>query len=244
MLEFLFVLYLLFFFIFPLPGLAATLGLATTYGLYGKYHLLCRQPALGRRLLAVHTLLAAVNVLCSAALAFLLALGVHLLIFGSPFLFIFNFIFCAAVSARWFDFTHAAYRRFALGEKHPPSPRPRNAAFVVCRGYLPGGMLGWLPAFLDAGLLHAGDAGLVFDGVFTRRALGPETVTAAGKRSLEKIRLTLRPPGGGSHAAEALTLTIKENFYPFRSRDTRNRLLKQLQSTPRASRVEPALPGA
>ncbi len=241
MLEFLFVLYIVLMFIFPLPGLAATLGLVTTYGLYGKYQLLTRQPAEGRGLLLADTLFAVVNFLCAIGLALLLALGVHLLIFSSPFLFLFNFIFCAAISVRWFDFTHAAYRRYALRQKNPPSPTLKDAAFVVCRGYIPGGVLGWLPSFLDAGLLHPGEAGLVFDGVFTRRTLSPKTVTAIGKRSFEKMRLTLQPKAAGAAPVEAVTLTLKENFYPFRSREARNRLFSQLQGfSTRPSPVQPA----
>ncbi|UCD11629.1 MAG: hypothetical protein JSU88_00610 [Nitrospinaceae bacterium] len=233
MLEFLFVLYLIFLFIFPMAGLAATLGLATTYKLYGTFQLFSGQPEGGRRLLYIDTLLAAVNFLCSIGLALLLALLVHLLIFPSSILFVFNFIFCAAISVRWFDFTHAAYRRFAMALK-PQALAPTNgAAFVVCRGYRSGGLLGGLPAFLDAGLLHPGKSEMLFDGVFLHQALGPSTVAAAGKKSFEKIRLRLKKPTPGPCPAEALTLTLKENFYPFRSREARNRLLAGWQNNAR-----------
>jgi len=228
MLEFLFVFYLIFVFIFPMAALAATLGLVTTHGLYSLYQLISSQPEAGRALLRLHALLAVVNTLSAAGLAVLLALAVHLLIYRSPLLFIFNVVFSFAIAVRWFDFTHSAYRRLAREKMKRPAPLGPEAAFVVCRGYTPGGLLGWRPAFLDAGLLHAKENELVFDGVFTRRSLSAGSMREARKKSFERLRVILRPSAAG-RGEEALTLILRDNFYPFRSRDTRNHLYDRLK---------------
>lgn len=228
MLEFLFVLYLIFLFIFPMAALAVALGLVTTHGLYNLYELISNQPEAGRGLLRLHALLSAVNTLSAAGLAVLLALAVHLLIYRSPLLFLFNVAFSFAIAVRWFDFTHVAYRRLAEGQRKRPAPRGSEAAFVVCRGYSPGGLLGWRPAFLDAGLLLTEENEMVFDGVFTRRSLSADSIRDARKKSFERLRVTLRP-GASGRGEEALTLILKDNFYPFRSRDMRNHLHERLK---------------
>ncbi|MBI5428373.1 MAG: hypothetical protein HZA02_08880, partial [Nitrospinae bacterium] len=99
MTELLFILYILFLFALPIPGLVLTAALGLVHALRLKYLLLKFQPMAGRRIVYLHVLTRALNLSASAALSLVMAGAVHLLIADYLYLFLFNSIFCFLVSA-------------------------------------------------------------------------------------------------------------------------------------------------
>ncbi|MEE9258665.1 MAG: hypothetical protein V3U37_03895 [Nitrospinaceae bacterium] len=231
MLEIFLILYIFFLFIFPVPAAAVFLGTVTTWAIYRKYNLFTQQPEEGRKILRLNAWTFAANFAASLFVGSGLALMVYLLIFGNVYILAFNFIFCAGISIRWFDYTHQLYRHFILKLKNGPAAVPDRSVFAVCTGLRESSGSGWgaTPVFTDAGILELGESEIVFRGVFTTQQLNTKTVSRAEKKSFEKIKVFLKHSGPPAFA-DVLMISLKEQFYPFKSRETRDRIFLQLAS--------------
>ena len=102
MIELTSVLIIMLLFVFPLPVLAISLGLFTTWSLYRKSEAFNNQPSEGKKNLILSLVLFLVNIICSIILGVTLAFGIYYFIFDNFYLLIFNFLFCSAISLRWF----------------------------------------------------------------------------------------------------------------------------------------------
>ncbi|MCA9484805.1 MAG: hypothetical protein KC553_13825 [Nitrospina sp.] len=248
MLESLLILFILFLFITPVPALAVALGLSTSHFLYRKHMLLRYQPTVGKRLAQWTLACSAINLILSFLLALCLSLAVLYLLTDLFYLFLFNFVFCFMVSARWFDFTHHLYRSrvLALSEHHT---RVQNATadspLVMVYGLRKS--IGWgaglTPVIVDAGLLDLDRESLRFKGLFLDLNLGPHRIEFAQPVSSEKI--AFRPRQTQPHRIETFWLVVRDGFYPFKCRNTRDRILSLMGhpvETP-AETLAPATPG-
>jgi len=230
MLEFLFILYILVLFIFPILGVAIALGASTSYFLYRKNLLWKNQPDPGKKIVILEFIIGAANIIISLALGAALAFTVHLLIFENIYLFSFNFIFCSGVSLRWFNFLHRLNRYFISKYLHPDVEAGGNDPFAILIGLRAstGWGRGMTPVFLDSGTLQWQDQQVRFDGVFTNLVFKKASLISAEKVSAEKIKI-IPAPKNRVHQAESYLLALKDQFYPFRSRELRDRLLGILQ---------------
>ena len=229
MLEIGITLLILLFFIFPIPGLAVCLGAWTCYLIYGKFLLLSRQPRRWKKIVWIHFFTGATDTVLSFIMAFILALTVYYLIFDGLRLFIFNFIFCFLISFRWFDFTHALYRHLVLRLQPLSLPAPKNSVFCMLIGQRSGtGIgIGMKAVSLDSGYAHWSGHQLIFEGIMNRKKFSRQLVLTAEKISSEKIKIvpTQRNP---KEKAEAWTLIIRQQFYPFKTRKLRDHWYHQL----------------
>jgi len=238
MLEFLFVVYLLLLLIFPRFVLWSTLAAAGVFLIYRKYLLLKFQPASGRKTVFLAAAAGIINFFVSLFLAFALAYLVNYWIFTNTYLFLFNMVFSFAVSLRWFDFTHALYRHLILKQNTAARSNDPQSVFVTCLGFRKG--IGWglglVPVFMDSGYLRWRDNAIAFDGVFLHYRFDGACTCRVEKSSSEKIRIVLKNPIQPLHS-ETLLLILKDRFYPFKSRDTRDRVLQKFS---RLQQPEPA----
>ena len=226
MIELISVLFILLFFVFPLPALAASLGLFTTWNLYKKYTSFKIQPKEGRKNLVLSSVLFLINFICSICLGVTLSFAVHYFIFDSIYLFIFNFLFCSTISLRWFDFTHNLYRLFIF--KLKPKDTSIKSHFAVCQGFRARAGFGLTPVYTDAGTLRLEGNKLVFKGVFREETFTSANISHAEKKSSEKIRIFSKP--NSLRNAEIFLITLKEKFYPFKSRQDRDQIVDNLSA--------------
>ena len=86
-----------------------------------------------------------------------------------------------------------------------------------------------LPTYTDAGTVTMDSGKITFQGVFSAFKLS--AVSGLEKKSFEKINFV---PGLSSPAPDVhmVILVIKEQFYPFKSRETRDRLFQAMQNLP------------
>lgn len=224
MIELAAVLLILLLFAFPMPVLAASLGLFTTWNLYKKYETFRNQPHEGKKNLILGATLFLINFICSIALSITMAFAVYYLIFDSFYLFIFNFLFCSAISLRWFDFTHKLYRLFIF--KLKPKGAFTTFHFAICQGFREGEGLGLTPVYTDAGTLSLENNQLIFKGVFREESFNPANISHVEKKSSEKIKIRSKP--NRLKNAEVFLITLKEKFYPFKSREDRDKIFKKL----------------
>ena len=230
MLEFLLILYILILFIFPIPGVAIALGAGTSYLLYRKYLLWKKQPAPGKKIVTLAFITGTANIIISLILGAALAFTVHLLIFEHVYLFFFNFVFCSLISMRWFDFSHQLYRHFIFKYLNPHTVTGKNDPFAMLIGLRTstGWGRGMTPVFLDAGTLKWQDHQVRFDGILVNLVFEKESLISAEKISSEKIKI-LPAPKNRVHQAESYLIVLRDQFYPFRSRALRDRLLGLLK---------------
>ena len=231
MLEFLFILYILVLFIFPIPGVAIALGLSTSYFLYRKNLLWKNQPDPGKKIVILAFITGAANIIISLILGVALAFTVHLLIFENIYLFSFNFIFCSLIAMRWFNFLHRLHRYFITKYLHSGIVAGGNDPFAILIGLRAstGWGRGMTPVFLDSGTLQWQDQQVRFAGVFTNLVFEKGTLISADKVSAEKIKI-IPAPKYRVHQAESYLLALRDQFYPFRSRELRDRLLDILKT--------------
>ena len=224
MIELTAVLIIILLFVFPLPALAVSLGLFTTWSLYGKYE--SNQPAEGKKNLILSMVLFLINIFCSIILGVTLALGVYYFIYDNFYLLIFNFVFCSAISLRWFDFTYNLYRHFIF--KLKPTDTSAQSHFVVCQGFREGehGGFGLIPVYTDAGTLELENNKIVFKGVFREETFSPSNIIHVEKKSSEKIKILSKQ--NKLTNADRFLITLKDQFYPFKSRPDRDKIFKQL----------------
>ena len=226
MIELASVLFILLLFVFPLPVLAASLGLFTTWNLYKKYETFKTQPVEGKRNLLLGAAFFLINFICSISLGTALSFAVYYFIIDSFYLFIFNFLFCSTISLRWFDFTHNLYRLFIY--KLKPKDVFPNFYFVICQGYRENNGFGLKPVYTDSGALCIEGNQLVFKGVFRDETFKPENIIQVEKKSSEKIKI--RTQQSEIKNTEVFLLTLKEKFYPFKSRQDRDDIFNNLIS--------------
>jgi len=226
MIELTSVLFILLLFVFPLPVLAASLGLFTTWNLYKKYTSFKAQPVEGKKNLILSSVLFLINFICSIVLGITLAFAVHYFIFDNIYLLVFNFLFCSTISLRWFDFTHNLYRLFIF--KLKPKNTTTAAHFAICQGFRKMNGFGLAPVYTDAGILRLEDNQLVFKGVFCEETFTPANITYMEKKSSEKIKIFSKP--NGRNNSGVFLVTLKEKFYPFKSRQDRDQIFEKLSA--------------
>ncbi len=152
MIELASVLFILLFFVFPLSAFAASLGLFTTCSLYKKYESFRTQSAEGKKSMIPGTVLFLINFICSIFLGAARAFAVYYFIFANFYLLTFNFLFCSAISLRWFDFTHNLYRLLIF--KLKPQETITTSYFAVCQGFRESDGFGLSPVYTDEGHWH------------------------------------------------------------------------------------------
>ena len=226
MIELTTVLIIILLFVFPLPALAVSLGLFTTWSLYGKYESFNNQPAEGKKNLILSMVLFLINIFCSIILGVTLALGVYYFIYDNFYLLIFNFVFCSAISLRWFDFTYNLYRHFIF--KLKPTDTSAQSHFVVCQGFRERehGGFGLIPVYTDAGTLELENNKIVFKGVFREETFSPSKIIHVEKKSSEKIKILSKQ--NKLTNADRFLITLKDQFYPFKSHPDRDKIFKQM----------------
>ena len=226
MIELTAVLIIILLFVFPLPALAVSLGLFTTWSLYGKYESFNNQPAEGKKNLILSMVLFLINIFCSIILGVTLALGVYYFIYDNFYLLIFNFVFCSAISLRWFDFTYNLYRHFIF--KLKPTDTSAQSHFVVCQGFRERehGGFGLIPVYTDTGTLELENNKIVFKGVFREETFSPSNIIHVEKKSSEKIKILSKQ--NKLTNADRFLITLKDQFYPFKSRPDRDKIFKQM----------------
>lgn len=229
MLEIGITLLILLFFIFPIPGLAVCLGAWTSYLIYGKLHLLSRQPSRWKKIVWLHFATGIADTFLSFGMAFMLALTVYFLILDSLRLFIFNFIFCFLISFRWFDFTHVIYRRLILNLQPLSLPSPKNSVFCMLIGQRSGtGIgIGMRTVLLDSGYAFWKGDQLIFDGAMARKVFSKNLALTVEKISSEKIKI-IPAQQNIKEKAEAWTIILRQQFYPFKSRELRDQWFQRL----------------
>ena len=241
MIETLIVAYILLAFSFPLHSLALTLGAGTTWILYRGGFLLKNQPEKGKQIIWISIKASIINFFLSLLLGGAMATFVFYVIFDNYYLFLFNLAFCCIISLRWFDYSHKLFERQIKNLKidldvphsqfkaNTHENRVKAPLFVVCMGLskktgIGGGMT---PLFIDSGYLFEENNRLFFDGVFLRQVFDRETVLDFEKISSEKIKVFPRIENRPLNA-DALLLILKYQFYPFKARDSRDRIAKML----------------
>jgi len=232
MLECLLVLYVILLFIFPVPGLVLTLAGYTGFVLYKKFLLFRHQPEAGRRVFWLTLFCGTVNFVLSLLLGLLLALGVYFLITDFLFIFVFNFLFCANISLRWFDYTHQVFRRWVYRwQGRTPSRNTASAdrVFVMLFGLrkFSGWGFGLIPFWMDAGDLDLGQDPVKFEGTYVSLTLSPALMKQVDPVSSERIRFSTHRPLT-PQPADGYWLILRDGFYPFKSRPRRNRVLERL----------------
>jgi len=229
MLEIGITLLILLFFIFPIPGLAICLGVWTCYLIYGKLLLLNRQPPKGKKIVWIHFLTGAADTVLSFVMAFMLALTIYFLIFDGLRLFIFNLIFCFLIAFRWFDFTHVIYRRLVSKLQPLSLPPPKDSVFCMLIGQRSGtGIgIGMKAVSLDSGFAYWDGHQLIIDGIMARKIFSQKSVLTVEKISSEKIKITLARQNL-KEKAEAWVIVIRQQFYPFKTRELRDQWFQRL----------------
>lgn len=233
MIELAIVSIILLLFLFPVPIFVAILGVSTTWFLYRKYESFKIQPLEGKKYLILSMVSFLANFICSIFLAVAMALGVHFFIYENIYLFAFNFIFCLAISLRWFDFTYNQFQNFIFKTKDFKKHNFTQPHFAVCRSFRQRKGFGLAPIYIDAGILSLVGRKLVFKGVFREETFTLSNIISVEKKSYEKIKISTRPTN--SEEPKVFFISLKEQFYPFKSRVTRDRIFQNLSFDMKAS---------
>ncbi len=225
MLEVIFVAYLLALFIVPLPVLAGTLFFSFGWFLYKKYFLFKNQPKEGKIVCYLTAASGILNVGFSFLLAIAISKTIDFLLFHFIYLYYFNLVFAFSVSARWFDFSHSMYKHY-IDKIIPDTKREgKRAYFVSISGYRKGAPFGFgaglFQTFIDSGYLIVEEREIKFIGVFIKEKIKLPTNYEPNKLSSEKIDIAA-PNLFQNFRAEKIIIAMKEQFYPFRSREDRN----------------------
>ncbi len=216
MIESLFILFIIFLFILPTPTLALAFGLSTSHLLYKQYLLLRNQPPKFKRVAWLVLVGNGINLTLSLILALAMSYAVFYFLTQQTWLFIFNFLFCFLVSARWFDFSNSLFRSYIhrLSEKHTPALKTTGeSTFVMIFGLRKS--IGWgaglMPVFVDAGDINLEEKDLQFKGLFLDFKLGREDIESAVPSSSEQIIFTPRhnPP---SLRVDRFRLVVRDQF--------------------------------
>ncbi len=233
MIELTAVLLIIFIFLFPIPALTLSMGLLTTWILYGKYAFYSNLPPKGKRIHILTLGLFSLNIISSIFLGIALALAVHYLIYENLYLLIFNFLFCFAISLRWFDFTHNLYRQFIYKLKPIKTEGLPQPHFVVCQGFREKDGFGLAPVYIDAGILELENNKVIFSGALGEQIFSPSNIIQIEKKSSEKIKIFIH--ANKYQQPHIFLITLTEQFYPFKSRVTRDKIFKSLSFAPAVS---------
>lgn len=213
-------------FIFPLYTSAGCLGLFTTCFLYKSYESFKNQPLEGKKVLSALRTSFFINFFASLILGAQLAWLISFFIYDLFHLFIFNFIFCFLISIRWFDFSYRYLQQLIIGRF--TKEKTADTFFVICKGFTKESSFGMSPAFIDAGFLKLEDNQALFKGVFFTKTFKSENILHIEKKSSEKIKIYTHPTGNKQPLI--FLVSLREQFYPFRSRDNRDKLFNALSS--------------
>jgi len=225
MLEVIFVAYLLALFIVPLPVLGGTLFFSTGWFLYKKYFLFKNQPVEGKIVYYLTGASGILNVGFSFLLSIAISKTIDFLLFKFIYLYYFNLVFAFSVSARWFDFSHSIYKHYIDKALPNFNSEGKKAYFVSISGYRKGAPFGFgaglLQTFVDSGYLIIDEHEIHFTGVFIKEKIELPANYEPEKLSSEKIEIAV-PSLFQSFPAEKIIIAMKEQFYPFKSREERN----------------------
>ena len=237
MVEILLTLYILFAFIFPVPVLAVSLVVCGAYFAHRIYLLYRFQPGEGKKIFWLLFSASTANFILSLFLGVGLAMLVRVLFLDNSFLFAFNLIFCSSISLRWFNFTHRIFRHLTLKLKDDRLTATPDSVFVLLFGLRQGtGMnRGMIPVFADAGFMKLKDGAIQFNGVFLQQVFAPGSDFRTEKKSAEKINVYFTGKRQPSHP-DGFLIVLRDQFYPFRSRDMRDKLYESFQ---RMQKLEP-----
>ncbi len=233
MIELTAVLLILFLFVFPLPALITILGLLTTWSLYRKHAFYSNLPPNGKKIHLLTTALFSLNFIFSVFLGIALALGVNYLIYENFYLLTFNLLFCFSISLRWFDFTHNLYRLFIYKLKPIKAEGLSQSHFVICQGFREKDGFGLTPVYIDAGVLELKNKQVSFSGVLGEQIFTPSNIIQIEKKSSEKIKIFIH--ANKYQQPHIFLFTLKDQFYPFKSRVTRDKFFKSLSFDPTVS---------
>jgi len=224
MIELAVVIVILGIFAFPIPASAVCLGLYTTWFSYRCYEAFKNQPLEGKKILSTARIAFFINFITSVVLSVFLALLIYVFIFDFFYLFLFNFIFCFLISIRWFDFSFRLFQRMTTGNVE--TNKTENKFFVIIQGFKDNSGIVMSPAFTDAGFLTVKKNKAEFEGTFFKNSFTSKTINQIDKKSFEKIKIHTY-----SQATKDPTIyliTLKDHFYPFRSRDNRDIIFNSL----------------
>jgi len=244
MIETLIVAYILFAFSFPLHSLALTLGAGTTWIIYRGSFLLKNQPKKGKPIIWYSMKASVINFFLSMILGGAMASFVFFIIFDNYYLFLFNFAFCSIISLRWFDFSHKLFEQkirnlmidsealFSFFNGKKTQDRDEVPLFAICIGLSKktGMGAGMTPIFMDSGYLYEENKRLFFDGVFLKKVFDRESVLNIEKISSEKIKIYPRVDNEQFNA-DAYLIILKYQFYPFKSRGSRDKIVEMLATS-------------
>ncbi len=224
MIELAAIILILTFFVFPVHTSAGCLGLYTTWLISKKYESFKNQPLEGKKILVIWLGTFLINLFASLILGVLLAFLIYYLIFDNFYLFLFNFIFCFLISIRWFDFSYKIYQNLIMGLKHFEEKTKGETFFVICQGFKQRSNwgFGWTPEFTDAGFLNIESNQAEFEGIFRRETFNSKDFSNMERKSSDKIQIFTHD--AGIHQSHIFLITLKEQFYPFRSRASRDRI--------------------
>jgi len=226
MIELAILILILALFVFPLYTSAGCLGLYTTWLLFKNYESFKNQPLEGKKVLSAIRTSFLINFIASLILGAQLAWGIYFFIYDLFHLFIFNFIFCFLISLRWFDFSYKYFQQLIIGRFTEKTTA--DTFFVICRGFKENSSFGMSPVFTDAGVLKLENNHAVFKGVFFTKTFKPGNILHIEKKSSEKIKIYTHPTG--TQQPHIFLVSLREQFYPFRSRVDRDKLFKILSS--------------
>jgi hypothetical protein len=226
MIELAILILILVFFTFPLYTSAGCLGLYTTWFLYEGYESFKNQPLEGKKVLSAIRISFLINFIASLILGAQLAWVIFFFIYDLFHLFIFNFIFCFLISLRWFDFSYRYFQQLIIGRFTEKTTA--DTFFVTCKGFKKISSFGISPAFTDAGFLKLENNHVAFEGVFFSKTFRPGNILHVEKKSSEKIKVYMHPTG--TNQPHIFLVSLREQFYPFRSRVDRDKLFKILSS--------------
>jgi hypothetical protein len=226
MIELAILILILVFFIFPIYTSAGCLGLYTTWFLYESYESFKNQPLEGKKVLSAIRTSFLINFIASLILGAQLAWVIFFFIYDLFHLFIFNFIFCFLISLRWFDFSYRYFQQLIIGRFTEKTTT--DTFFVICKGLKGKSNFGMSPSFTDAGFLKLKNNHAVFEGVFFTKTFRSEKILHIKKKSSEKIKIYMQPTD--TNPPHIFLISLREQFYPFRSRVDRDKLFKILSS--------------
>ncbi len=226
MVEVTFIILILAFFTFPIYASAGCLGLYTTWLFYRSYESFKNQPLKGKRVLYIAWVAFSINLITSLILALILASMVYILIFDYFYLFLFNLIFCFLISIRWFDFSFKFFKNQII--RSIGNEVAEKSFFVICKGFKENSNSRISPLFTDAGVLNLENNHADFRGTFISKIFKSDNIYRIEKKSSEKLRIHTHYTN--NEEPNVFFISLKNHFYPFRSRVNRDTVFKLLSS--------------
>jgi hypothetical protein len=222
MIELAILILILALFVIPLYTSAGCLGLYSTWFLYKSYESFKNQPLEGRKVLSAIRISFLINFIASLILGAQLAWLIYFFIYDLLHLFIFNFIFCFLISIRWFDFSYRYFQELIIGRFEKKTSA--IIFFITCKAFKENTSFGVSLSFTDAGFLKIENNHAVFEGVFFTKTFRLKNILRIEKKSSEKIKIYTRVDD--TKQPHIFLISLREQFYPFRSRVDRDRLFE------------------